>query len=50
MLDNDSTANKEKTRHLFLFPGEIIVTKPTKTTTGETYEYKSQCPVSIYLL
>ena len=47
LWDSEVQEGKEKIRHLFLFPHELLITKPTKSGSIEEYEYKHTCRVRI---
>ena len=50
LWDNEAVDGKEKIRHVFLFPDQMVMTKPSKSANIEEYEYKNTCQVCIPIL
>ena len=50
LWDNEAVDGKEKMRHVFLFPDQMVMTKPSKSANIEEYEYKNTCQVCIPIL
>lgn len=50
MWDNEAVDGKDKTRHVFMFPTQLVMTKPSKSGNVEEYEYKNTCQVGTELL
>ena len=50
LWDNEAVDGKEKIRHVFLFPDQMVMTKPSKSANIEEYEYKNTCQVCTLIL
>ena len=50
LWDNEAVDGKEKMRHVFLFPDQMVMTKPSKSANIEEYEYKNTCQVCTLIL